>query len=539
MERNALTTTQDTSHSKASRTIAHTATGPIYSRPGIVMMYPLQTGLQRMRELHRRVVEPTRAVSLVAAQRHNSAGARALHQRAVASALATLQVASNAERLALCRSVFDFAHFAGSSDGIESMLLSCIVTSSRLGSSPLTRAGLNAWRHVGQPTYLGAGFTRTPVLDVSASLISFLSRDDLNVFGASVGSVIPTANGEGVAFGGGMSGVTRGDGPPGLAPGVANSDRDQDRGCIVGFTVVGTALGLVGGFLIGSATAGSDASGLKQGTVTGGTSLLGVVSGAGGGLAFGQAVCGNAAPTTPAANTPAPTDNTGETTTGSSEDQTNYNDGFAAGWAAVTGSTVAPGATVSTSWMNGYADGAAAAAAMPVVAPAVDPNAPTDPTTTDPTPTSDPTTSDPTPSTGPTDPTSGDPTPSDGDGGGPPPSAAGTPQPDGDGGDDGEGSRSYLHSVPTGPGMSGLVTTLAGGRSFIVGAVGQAPGGVSPGLGPDGRTPNDGDGGGGDDNQGRRLPLGANISIPTPRDPELDPHARAGLAAAVVRAIAG
>jgi hypothetical protein len=494
-------------------------------------------------------------------QRQSGAGARALHQRAVASALATLQVASNADRLALCRGVFDFANSAGSGDGIESMVLSCIVTSSRLGSSSLTRLGLNTWRRLGQPAHLGAGFTQTPVLDVSASLVSFLGRGDLNAFSASLGGVIPTANGGGVALGVGViPGAAPQGGVPGLAPGVANSD--QDRSCLTGFMAVGGAVGLVGGLFVGSATAGTGASDGKRDSTTVGTAALGLVAGISGGLAFGQAVCGNAAPTTPQSNTPAPSNDTGDTTTGPTQDDTNYNDGFAAGWASVTGSTVAPGATVSSSWMNGYADGAAAASLMPVVAPVASssgtsqtdpvttPDDPlqtvdmttvnTDTTTTDPTPAPTSGGSDPT-----TDPTTGeptvpdnDPTPSDGDG--PPPTSAATPQPDGDGGDDGEGSKSYLHSVPTGPGVAGLFTALAGGKSFIVGGIGQAPGGAgSPGLGPDGRTPNDGDGGGSDDNQGHRIPLGANISIPTPRDPELDPHARAALAAAVARAMGG
>jgi hypothetical protein len=249
-------------------------------------------------------------------------------------------------------------------------------------------------------------------------------------------------------------------------------------------------------------------------------------------LAFGQAVCGNAAATSnapTAGTTPTPSNDGGGETTGSTQDDTNYNDGFAAGWASVTGSNVAPGATVSSGWMSGYADGAAAAAAMPVVAPASGDTAPsTDPTTgSEPTTPEAPTSSsDPTPSNEPTE------------GGGTPPSSASTPQPDGDG-DDGEGSKNYLRNVPTGPGVAGLVTSLAGGKSFLVSGVGQATGGggVAPGVGPDDRTPSDE--GGGDGNEGRHIPLGANISIPVPRDPELDPHAMGGLANAVARVIMG
>ena len=550
--------------------VARTVAGPVELGRGVVWIYPLHTGLQRMRELHLRVVAPERAVSLAAVQDQGGAGARALHQRAVASALATLRVASDAELAELCRGVFGYARSVGSSDGIESVLLSCIVAAGRLGT-PLARSGLETWRLVGPPRQLGAGLAQTPVLDASASLVSFIGPDELAAFGRGVDAVTggPAAPGTG----GGLTGV------PGRGPGGGDpaADNDKDGTCMAVLTIAGGILGAVGGGILGYSAPGSSAGSGAQGVGATGGAATGMLGGASGGQALGQVLCGNA--------TQAGTGGTGGSTggaggsggsggsagaggpSGGSEgggggeqggEQPGYNDGFAAGWAAVTGSSTSQGSTVSAGWSQGFADGYAAAAAMATL-----------------------------PTSGGSGSGSGDGGSGQGTGGGSGEGTGGsgegtggsgegtggsgegtgggsgegtggsgegtggsgegtggsgtgsgsTPAPDDDtGSSDREGGSALI--TPTsagGPGVTALISQLAGGDSYLISGLGQRRTGGHPGTGPDDRTPSD-EGGGGNDGEGSRtIPLGAHISatVPPERDPELNPHALNGLVAAV------
>ncbi|HEV2639095.1 MAG TPA: hypothetical protein VGX23_28380 [Actinocrinis sp.] len=506
------------------RAIAHTATGPIYLQSGIVWMYPLMTGLHRMRELHVRAVYPEHPVSLASVRRLNRHGARALHQRAVTAALATFRAASDADRQELCRGVFHYARSVGGSDGIESVLLSAIVSANRL-SPRLAAAGLEIWQQVGAPAHLGGGLSLTPVLDTSAGVVSFLSQADLAGFGADLS--VQT----------GM-GPARAGGPGALGAGGSEAAADKDSTC-VGIVAIGLGiLGAVGGVLVTNAAMGSSTSTSTRNSGDVGAGIGGSIAAGGVGLALGQQLCGDAAPggfgNGPATSTYGPSGSGQDTsgTTTDTSDQAGYNEGFGDGWAAATNSPGGDAPTVGAGYSQGFVDGYAAASAAATVAPGD--SAPAGTTVVDGSSGTSGSGSDDTNQGTPTDGTPTDSTPT---GDGPTPTSAGTPDPDGDGGgsDDHEGASAVpTRGSATGPGLTGTLTRLTGGDSFALPGLGQSRGtsgglgagvpGVVTGHGPDDRDtgdgPDDTDGGG-------SLALGGHISIDLPagRDPELNPHA--------------
>jgi hypothetical protein len=482
--------------------VSKTKTGTVYFGPGMALVAPVKPALERLVDLHKQAVGQKAKSDRV--RKLPAWGARILHRRETVSILGTMTGAQPDHRRDLMHAIISFANENRSVEGVEALVFSAVV-GAESDEPKLAEGGRHLLKTIEVPQFLGGGYSQTPVVDPVAKQITFLTPAQV----------------VGFVGGGGFSGNVPqvGGAVPGWAGDPSGNVEDADT-CTKVVTIVATVLGVVGGGGLGG-VAGAAVPG-KSGMWIGigGGGITGGLSGAqGGDILAKNVICSNnasASPSGTAQGKQVDVDAIPDYSPPSPQDQSDYSNGFAAGWAAASGaSSGAPPAGGSPSFGSGYADGYGASAAMQTL-PAGG-GAPTDPGSgsgpSDPGSGSGP--SDPGSGSGPTDPGSGSGPSDPGSGSGPtdPGSGSGPTDPGSGSGptDPGSGSGGGMAN-PEGGGDEGLAVPGAGTIIHHLSPTG-------PGLTDDG-----------DRGEGRLSSIGSKVLqlAPLP-DPENNPRAMSGL----------